>query len=628
MNPLEVLKQYWGYDAFREKQDEIIQSVLDGHDTLALLPTGGGKSICFQVPALCMEGICLVISPLIALMKDQVFQLQKRGISAKAIYSGMSRKEIDITLDNCKFGGIRFLYVSPERLKTRIFQERVTQMNVSLVAIDEAHCISQWGYDFRPSYLEIAEFLKIIPDARRIALTATATKDVRADILNRLEMKDGQVFQKSFARKNLSYSAFMLESKEQKLLEILSRVGGTSIVYVRTRRRTQEVAAFLRSQQISADYYHAGLSGEERNKRQDAWIQNRIRVIVSTNAFGMGIDKPDVRTVVHMDVPDSLEAYYQEAGRAGRDGRIAYAVTLFHRRDITDLMERAEGREVSLDFIKQVYQSLANFYKIAVGSHNLESLPFDLSRFCESYNLVPTEVLQGLRNLEEAGIIQLSDGVYQRARLHILISKGDLYKFEVANAKFDPLIKAILRLYGGELFSDYLFIKESDLAKMMKLSTVEVGSQLSYLNEQGIVDYQPSSDVPTLTFLTPRMVAANLPIDTNLLKFRKENAIRKAKAMVGYLETKTKCRTRVFQEYFGEETLDNCGVCDFCLYEKKNRMDIPMTKVFVAVKGGCDTLSGLYETLRDYKHDNILLAVRMLIEEGKVRMEEERIVLT
>ncbi len=625
MNPLEVLSQYWGYSAFREKQDEVIQSVLDGKDTLALLPTGGGKSICFQVPALCLDGLCIVVTPLIALMKDQVSQLQRRGISAKAIFSGMTRKEIDITLDNCIYGETKFLYLSPERLKTTIFQERVTRMNVSLLAIDEAHCISQWGYDFRPSYLEIAKVKELIPDAKLIALTATATKEVKEDIIQRLEMKDAKVFQKSFARKNLSYSVFDLENKEQKLLEILNKVGGTSIVYARTRKRTQEIAGFLRSHRISADHYHAGLSAVDRMKKQDQWINNQIRVIVSTNAFGMGIDKPDVRTVIHMDVPDSLEAYYQEAGRAGRDEKVAFAVCLFYRRDVLDLMERAENREVSKQFIQQVYQSLANYFKMAVGSHGFESLEFDMMDFSQSFDLKPLEVLKALRHLEELGIVQLSDGVLELSKVHINSTKEEIYKYEVANAKFDPLLKSILRLYGGEIFQNYLTVKEADIAKLLKSNASLVKDQLKYLSDQEVLDYKPANDQPQITFLVPRMIPADLPIDSNFIKERKKNAIAKARAMADYLESKTQCRTRMLQAYFDELTEENCGACDYCLGRKKNREDVPIDKVLTEIKKGVSTLPELYSSLKGYKSDLLLQAVRMLIEDGKVKMDGERL---
>ncbi|MCP4460792.1 MAG: RecQ family ATP-dependent DNA helicase [Cytophagales bacterium] len=623
-SPTSILKQYWGFDTFRDLQLEIIESVLEGKDTLALLPTGGGKSVCFQVPALCMDGLCIVVTPLIALMKDQVSQLKKRGISAKAIFSGMTSREIDITLDNCIYGDTKFLYVSPERLKTKIFQERLLKMNVCLLAIDEAHCISQWGYDFRPAYLEIVEIKKYIADASLIALTATATKEVKEDIVGKLEMSDAAIFQKSFARPNLSYSVFRLEAKEQKLVEILDKVGGTSIVYARTRKRTQEIASFLKSHGISAAFYHAGLQSKERMDRQDRWINNQVRVIVSTNAFGMGIDKPDVRTVIHMDVPDSLEAYYQEAGRAGRDERIAFGVVLFHKKDTRDLMDRAEQHGVTPELIRRTYQGLANYYKLAVGSHGMESLPFQIAEFAKAYDLKPLEVLKALKHLKEIGIVQLSEGIFEQAKLHILISNNELYTYEVANVKFDLLLKNILRLYGGELYQNYIPIKEQDIAQLMKQPLDLVKEQLVYLASQGVLDYRPFSDQPTITFLVPRMVTADLPIDVTFIKSRKDNAIKKAKAMIDYLESATRCRTRILQAYFDEITDENCGACDFCLNQKRNRVDLPMTEVLKKIKSGQDSIAKLKMQLKNHRSEQILQAVRVLIEDGKVKMEKDR----
>ena len=626
--PIAVLKQYWGFDSFRELQGEIVDSVLEGNDTLALLPTGGGKSVCFQVPAMCMEGVCIVITPLIALMKDQVYQLQEKGISATAIFSGMFSREIDIALDNCIYGGMKFLYVSPERLKTKIFLERLPKMNVNLLAIDEAHCISQWGYDFRPAYLEIAEIKKHLPDVAMIALTATATSEVKKDIVKKLEMQEASIFQKSFARPNLSYSVFRIEAKEQKLLEILNRVGGTSIVYTRTRRRSQEIAFFLKGQGISADFYHAGLKSKDRTDKQDKWINNQTRVIVSTNAFGMGIDKPDVRTVIHMDVPDSLEAYYQEAGRAGRDERMAFAVVLFQKHDTSELIKRAEQNGVPPEFIRQTYQSLANYYKLAVGSHEMSSLPFDISSFSETYQLKATEVLKALKHLKEIGVLQLSDGVFTQAKLHIPTSNQELYKFQVSNAKFDLVLKTVLRIHGGDLYQNYLPIKEADIARLMKRPSPEVIEQLTYLTSQGIIDYRPSSDLPTLTFLVPRMVVNDLPIDAQFLKFRTENAVKKAKAMVYYLESSTMCRTRMLQAYFDETTDEICGVCDYCLNQKKNRIGLPIAEVEKEVRAGSNTIALLKSKIKAYRKEQIIQAVRVLIKDEKIKMVDDEFVPT
>ncbi|MEM1137932.1 MAG: ATP-dependent DNA helicase RecQ, partial [Bacteroidota bacterium] len=448
-----ILYQYWKYTTFRSLQEEIIQAVLAGKDTLALLPTGGGKSICFQVPALAKEGVCIVISPLIALMKDQVYQLNTRGIEAKAIYAGMSQREIDITLDNAIYGNIKFLYVSPERLKTEIFITRAAKMNISLLAIDEAHCISQWGYDFRPPYLELMQFRELIPNVPCIALTATATEVVKNDIQDKLGFdQNAGFFQKSFARENLSYSVYYEEDKEKRMLEILSKVAGSAIVYVRSRKRTKHFADFLRARKISASFYHAGLSNEERARRQDDWINNRTRVIVATNAFGMGIDKPDVRIVIHLDLPDNLEAYYQEAGRAGRDERKAFAVLLYNHNDIKQLKENIEISHPSIDKLKKVYQAVANYLKIAVGSGYLESYDFDLDDFVNTFKLPYLETYHALKKLEEQDFIQFNESFYAPSRLTIALSHDKLYEFQVANKEADKLIKILLRVYGAEIY--------------------------------------------------------------------------------------------------------------------------------------------------------------------------------
>ncbi|SNT11925.1 ATP-dependent DNA helicase RecQ [Ekhidna lutea] len=618
MNPSEILKQYWGYDSFRAMQEEIIQSVLDGKDTLALLPTGGGKSVCFQVPALTLEGVCIVVSPLISLMKDQVDQLQKRGIKSAAIYSGMSRREIDITLDNCIYGDFKFLYVSPERLKTEIFLERAKQMNISLLAIDEAHCISQWGYDFRPPYLQIAEFKKEIGVERLIALTATATKEVKEEIAEKLELQDVQIFQKSFARANLSYSAFRLENKEGKLLEILGNVPGTSVVYVRSRKRTKEIADLLRRNHISADHYHAGLSGLERSDKQTDWINNKTRVMVATNAFGMGIDKPDVRTVIHLDLPDSLEAYYQEAGRAGRDERKAYAVALYHNQDIDELKDRTNRSVVSLEQIKRTYQALANFFKMAIGSHALSSFPFNYEQFINTYNLPIVETYAALKKLTDEGLIQMTEGFYEHSKITFLLDKSETYKFQIANPKLDTVIKTLLRLYGGEVFAGYAKIKEKDIGSLLKTDKVQVRKCLKFLNDSEVIDYQPAMDSATITFLTPRLDPEKLPIDNKQIEWRRKLALEKADAVVDYMKS-TECRTQIFQRYFDEETSLTCGICDNDLEKKKQlkASEIPIEKVEEVLESPRN-MSELRALMASYTQDQIMEALRILINDKKV----------
>ena len=628
MNLSEILKQYWGYDSFRPMQEDIIQSVLDKKDTLALLPTGGGKSICFQIPALSLEGICIVISPLISLMKDQVEQLRRRGIKATAIYSGMSWREIDITLDNCIYGDFKFLYVSPERLKTEIFIERAGQMNICLLAIDEAHCISQWGYDFRPSYMEIVAFKNEIGINRLIALTATATKEVKEDIVEKLEMKDVRIFQKSFARANLSYSAFRLENKEGKLLEILENVPGTSVVYVRSRKRTKEISDLLRRNEISADYYHAGLSGKDRSDKQSAWINSKVRVIVATNAFGMGIDKPDVRTVIHMDLPDSSEAYYQEAGRAGRDEKKAYAVALFHNQDIAELKDRTDRSIASLEQIKRTYQALANFFKMAIGSHAFSSFPFNYEQFINTYNLPVVETYAALKKLSDEGLIQMTEGFYDRSKIIFLLDKSETYKFQIANPKLDSLIKTLLRLYGGEVFVGYAKINEKDIGSVLKTNKVQVRKWLKFLHDNEVIDYQPALDSATITFLTPRQDADKLSIDARQIEWRRKLTQEKAKAVIDYVKS-TECRTQVFQHYFDEKTSLTCGICDNDL-EKKKRLkasDIPAEKVEEVLEAPRN-MTELRALMASYTQDQIIEALRILINDKKVVESEGKFSLT
>ncbi len=616
MTPHQVLKHYWNYDSFRPLQEEIIQLVLDGNDTLALLPTGGGKSVCFQVPALCLEGICIVVSPLIALMKDQVQQLRDRGVNATAIYSGMSKREIDITLDNCIYGETKFLYVSPERLKTELFVERARQMKIGLLAIDEAHCISQWGYDFRPPYLQIADFKKEVGISRTIALTATATKAVKEDIVSKLELKDCQIFQKSFARANLSYSVFKLESKQQKLVEILENVKGSSVVYVRSRKRTKEISDFLNRNGITSTFYHAGLGGKERDQRQAAWIENKTRVVVATNAFGMGIDKPDVRTVVHMDLPDTLEAYYQEAGRAGRDEKKAYAVALHHDQDTKELKKRAERSVVSKEELKRTYQALANYYKLAIGSQSFSSFDFHFEQFTKTYNLPSVVTFSALKKLSDEGLIQLSDGFYEQSRVSFILEKPEIYTYQVANPKLDPILKSLMRLYGGELFANYIPIKEREIAALLKTDAKQVRQWLQFLHDQKVIDYQPSSDSQRITFLTPRQDVENLPIDNQQIEWRKNLAIEKAQAVIDYMLT-DQCRTNVFQRYFDEEPGEICGICDNDL-SKRTHQELTTDRVKDILVVKSRSFSELKTQLSSYSEEQILTQIRILLEDGLV----------
>lgn len=567
----DILKRYWGYQAFRPLQEDIIQSVLLKQDTLALLPTGGGKSICFQVPALALEGICIVVSPLIALMKDQVEQLKKRNIPAIALYSGLTRREIDIILDNCVFNHYKFLYVSPERIQTELFIERVKRMRVGLLAIDEAHCISQWGYDFRPPYLEIVKLRDILPQVPVIALTATATREVKADIIEKLAFRPGKIFQKSFARENLSYSAFEEEDKERKMLTILQKVPGSAVVYTRSRKRTQQLAEWLLKAGISADFYHAGLNNDQRSYKQDAWISNQIRVIVATNAFGMGIDKPNVRSVIHMDLPDTLEAYYQEAGRAGRDEKKAYAVALYHKGDLEDLKHRVEQAFPPVEFIRRVYQALANYYQIAAGSGYLATYDFELEDFCKTYQLQPNDTYHALKRLEDGGFIQFNEAFFSPSKVFISVDKKQLYEFQVANAGFDPLIKMLLRLYGGELFSSFMVISEQALGRQLQSSRSDIEKMLSALHNLQVIIYDKQKDKPQLTFTTVRFSMQDLPLQTRHLELRKQQELQKIGAVADYVNHHKKCRTLLLLAYFDEISQQECGVCDNCIEKKKHR---------------------------------------------------------
>jgi ATP-dependent DNA helicase RecQ len=618
-----ILRRYWGYDTFRPFQEEAIKTVLNGIDTLVLLPTGGGKSVCFQVPVLAIEGVCIVVTPLIALMKDQVEQLKRRDISAAAIHSGMSKTEIDITLDNCIHGNTKFLYVSPERLRTDIMVARAKQMNVCLLAVDEAHCISAWGYDFRPSYLLISEFRKLIPNVPVIALTATATEEVRADILDKLEMRNARVFKQSFARANLSYSAFAEESKERKLLQVLKNVSGSAIIYVRTRKRTKDLADWLTRQGISAQSYHAGLPFKERSERQSAWIKNRTRVVVATNAFGMGIDKPDVRAVIHFDLPDNLEAYYQEAGRAGRDEKKAYAVALFNQIDLEELSESVERKYPSIEILKRVYQALANYYKIPIGGGEFATFSFDIQEFTGIFGLPVNETHYALKLLEEEGFVQLSENFNDPAKIHFLVDNRQLYDFQIRYQEFDSFIKLILRLYGGEVFTEYVRISETELAQIYFAPEPEVVKKLKFLMERDILVYEPRRDKPQLSFLTPRYDAALLPLNVFEIGKKKERDLSKARAVVRYASHTNICRTLLLLEYFNEFDAEECGVCDICIKNKKaeNQNDTTIEDAIIRYldEAGAITPRDLSQAFESVTESVFLKTLQQLIEEEVIR---------
>lgn len=575
----EILQQYWKYNTFRPLQEDIIRSVLDGHDTLALLPTGGGKSLCFQVPALAMEGVCIVVTPLIALMKDQVMQLRQRKIMAAAIYSGMNWHEIDIVLDNCIHGTTKFLYVSPERLRTDIFLARVKSMKICLLAIDEAHCISQWGYDFRPAYLQIAAFRKLIPQAPIIALTASATQEVKVDICEKLEMREPVIFQATFSRPNLSYSAFFEENKESRLLRILKNVSGSAIVYARNRRRTQEMADWLNRNSIRSAFYHAGVPNKQRAEKQDAWIQNCVRVMVATNAFGMGIDKPDVRVVVHIDLPDNLEAYYQEAGRAGRDGVKAYAVALYSQKDLSELHRNIEQKYPPIELLRRVYQALANYYQVPVGGGELTPHSFDLQDFTGTFGLPMSETHYAIKLLEEEGFIYLSEAYNSTSKIHITVDNRALYDLQLKYPHYDSFIKLLLRMYGGEVFTQFVPISETVIAQKHYTLETDVVKWLQGLHDMNVLVYDKQRDKPQMSFLTPRFDADLLPINALIIQEKQAADFRRIEAVTKYVKHSHRCRTQLLQQYFGEITDTVCGICDNCLERKKKKVPESNTSI-------------------------------------------------
>jgi ATP-dependent DNA helicase RecQ len=624
----DILKEYWGYDEFRSLQEEIIASVYEGNDTLGLMPTGGGKSLTFQVPAMLMEGICLVVTPLIALMKDQVDNLKKKGIKAAYIHSGMSRQEILVALDNCIFGNYKFLYVSPERLTNELFLAKLPHLNVSLLAIDESHCISQWGYDFRPSYLRIAELRNHLPYIPALALTATATPDVIDDIQEKLHFKEKNVFKKSFERENLAYIIRETNDKLYEIIHILSRVPGCSIIYVRSRSRTKEIATELQRQGISADFFHAGLTSDEKIRKQNEWKTGQCRVIVCTNAFGMGIDKPDVRLVIHFELPSSLEEYFQEAGRAGRDGEKAYAIALFNRIDVIQLKKRIKDEFPEREFIKDVYEKLSYFFQIAINTGIDTGHNFHIDKFCMAYRYNIKHVHSALKILDLAGYITYIEDTDKQSKLMFTVDRDELYRFSGFSEAVENLIQIVLRSYTG-LFADYIHISETLLAQRTGMDALQVYDSLKMLSAQHIIHYIPARKVPAIYYNRNREDIKYLFIPQPVYEQRRDKLANRIGHVIEYGSSETQCRSRMLLQYFGEKNTKDCGKCDICI-EKNRRekgastMKAVIREVLVSIKNGENQVERVIASV-NYPEKQVVDALRFLSDSEQIVINDNKI---
>ena len=619
---LDILKQTWGYDSFRPMQQEIIASVMAGRDTLALMPTGGGKSLTYQIPALAKEGLCIVVTPLIALMKDQVDRLRSKGISAVAVHSGLSYRQIDILLDNCVYGDVKFLYVSPERLTSETFRLRVQRMPVSLLAVDEAHCISQWGYDFRPSYLRIAELREMLPDVPVLALTASATPRVADDIMERLAFAQKRVLRSSFARPNLSYAVRKVDDKNEHLMRIVTNVQGSGIVYVRLREAAEKVAAYLCEQGISAAYYHGGLPNAERSIRQDEWLSGKVRIMVATNAFGMGIDKPDVRFVVHYSMCDSLESYYQEAGRAGRDGVRSYAVLLVAPNDRDNIVRRFESEFPKLEVVKRVYERICSYLQVAIGDGAQASFIFNIHDFCHREHLYAGTVTNVLALLEQNGYMTFIDEHENPARLIFRVGRDDLYKIRTESRNVDVVLRAILRLYNG-VFTDFRPIDEMEIAAASGCSPRDVHEVLKYLWRANIIRYIPANHSPLIYFDEERLPVADLYISPDTYTRRKEMVRERFDNMLRYASEESECRSEVLERYFGVEDSQPCGVCDICLARKRRdtKRDVS-AEVEGALRAGALSVREVVAALR-CKPEDVTSTVSAMLADGRLTMGDD-----
>ncbi len=625
----QILIKYWGYPHFRPKQESIIQSVLEGRDTLALLPTGGGKSICYQIPGIYLGGITLVITPLIALMKDQVENLKKRNIKAVALFSGMKKTEYEFALNQCTHGDTHFLYLSPERLTSNKFQDILPQLNVKLIAVDEAHCISQWGYDFRPPYLKIAEIRSFFPQVPILALTATATVEVVQDIQDKLEFKkNGQFIQDSFARKNLIYFVSKEENKFEVLLRMARKQKGSGIIYVRNRKKTKEIADFLMRENISASYYHAGLDSRVRDKRQKEWKDGFIRIIVATNAFGMGIDKDNVRFVLHLDLPDNPESYFQEAGRAGRDGTKAFSVILWENADIIKLRKYFDLSFPPIETIKNVYQALGNFYHLATGSGAGQIFNFDIINFSKQYNQNPIIAFNCIKFLENQGLLLMSDSFYRPSKLRIRLQGGDLYRFQVDHPRYDDLLKYLLRTYSG-LFQGLVNINETQILKTFSISLEQLQASFAQLEKIEVIEYIPENNKPQITFVSERLASNDLYINKDVYKNKKKMSLQRMDAMIHYVECENKCRSQLLLSYFGEKDSKRCGSCDVCIDRNKTQLselefDLLVDEIKPLLKETPLHIDELIFIAETKDADKLLHAIQWLQDNGKIKENDDQ----
>lgn len=630
IQPAEILERYWAYKEFRPLQEDIIHSVLQGKDTLALLPTGGGKSVCYQVPGLAMDGMCIVISPLIALMHDQVNQLEKKGIKAVAITSAMNFKEIETVFNNAIYKTYKFLYVSPERIQSQLFLKKLPSLPVNLIAVDESHCISQWGYDFRPSYLQIKKIREYKPNVPVLAVTATATQKTVEDIIEQLEFqKDHAVFRASFARPNLHYHIRKEENKTDILLGTCNKIKGSGVVYVRNRRKTKEIAEFLHHHKISADFYHAGLDAAERAKKQGDWIADHRRIIVSTNAFGMGIDKPDVRFVVHMDLPDSLEAWFQEAGRGGRDGKTAYALTLYNDADILNLEEQLEQAFPTIEQIKQVYAAICNYFQVAVGAGEGLSVLFNMDEVSARYKLSPTVIYNAVKFLEKEGYLSYTDSTFQPTRLHISVTRDELYNFQVQNPALDGFVKILLRSYAG-LFDGYAAINEFKIARAAKIDMADVAKNLDKLSRLQVVDYIPQTGLPRILFTQPRLDTKFLVISKENYANLKKQARTRIEAVIDFVRDTNTCRNRKILQYFNETVFKDCGTCDVCLRKARLNDGSTYKKIKTQLQMLLDhteyPLNELVSLMYHYQKEDVVDCINQMADDREIKINSKQIV--